>query len=207
MGKCWPHKSRNHGDIRSPQWVQPPKLPQHAFVPQLRKCSNVLTVALGDDKVQATTAHQLVGNERRPPLQQLQVPSVNTAISSTPQNTALFSPMFSSCTIGNVHVYNYKLWQNNSLSIRLRVLSFTDDGNIAFFFHFFSCLMKGSALNYSSARSSLYKSCYDWPLRVSWQCKRRRNLITLIKTQFRPKNSVLCMKLFYKSNRPLFVGL
>ena len=52
-------------------------------VPQLRKCSNVLTVALGDDKVQATTAHQLVGNERGPLLQELQVPSVNRAISST----------------------------------------------------------------------------------------------------------------------------
>ena len=112
--------------------------------------------------------------------------------------------MFSSCTIGNVHVYNYKPWQNNSLSIKLSVLSFTDDGNIAFF-HLFSCLMKGSALNYSSARSSLYKSCYDWPLRVSWQCKRRRNLITLLKTQFRPKHSVLCMKLFYESNRPHFL--
>ena len=48
-------------------------------VPQLRKCCNVLTVALGDDKVQATN----VGNERRPPLQELQVPSVNRAISST----------------------------------------------------------------------------------------------------------------------------
>ena len=116
-------------------------------VPQLRKCSNVLTVALGDDKVQATTAHQLVGNERGPLLQELQVPSVNRAISSTQQNTAVFSPMFSSCTIGNVHVYNYKPWQNNSLSIKLSVLSFTDDGNVAFF-HFFSCLMKGSMLNY-----------------------------------------------------------
>lgn len=74
-------------------------------VQQLRKCSNVLTVALGDDKVQPTIAEQLVGNERRPPLQQLQVPS---AISSTQQNAAVFSQMFSSCTIGNVHVYNYK---------------------------------------------------------------------------------------------------
>jgi len=44
-------------------------------VQQLRKCSNVRTVALGDDKVQPTTTDQLVGNEKRPPLQQLQVPS------------------------------------------------------------------------------------------------------------------------------------
>ena len=74
-------------------------------VQQLCKCSNVLTVALGDDKVQGTIAEQLVGNERRPPLQQLQVPS---AISSTQQNAAVFSEMFSSCMIGYVHVYNYK---------------------------------------------------------------------------------------------------
>ena len=77
-------------------------------VQQLRKCSNVLTVALGDDKVQPTTADQLVGNEKRPPLQQLQVPSLNTAMSSTQQNKAVFSQMFGSCTIGNVNVYNYK---------------------------------------------------------------------------------------------------
>ena len=77
-------------------------------VQQLRKCSNVLTVALGDDKVQPTTADQLVGNEKRPLLQHLQVPSVNTAMSSTQQNKAVFSKMFGSCTIGNVNVYNYK---------------------------------------------------------------------------------------------------
>lgn len=77
-------------------------------VQQFRKCSNILTVALGDDKVQPTTTDQLVSNERRPPLQQLQVPSVNTAISYTKQNTDVFSQMFSSCTIGNVHVFNFK---------------------------------------------------------------------------------------------------
>ena len=76
-------------------------------VQQLCKCSNLLTVALGDDRVQ-TTADQLVANKRRPPLQQLQVSFVNTANSSTQQNTAAFSQMFSSCTIGNIHVYYYK---------------------------------------------------------------------------------------------------
>ena len=100
--------------------------------------------ALGDDKVQPTIAEQLVGNERRPPLQQLQVPS---AMSSTQQNTAVFSQMFSSCTIGNVHVYNFKPWQKNSVSFKLSVLSFTDNRNTAFCISF-SCLMKHSALNY-----------------------------------------------------------
>ena len=40
-------------------------------VQKLRKCSNVLTVAIGDDKDHPTIADQLVGNERRHPLQQL----------------------------------------------------------------------------------------------------------------------------------------
>ena len=77
-------------------------------VQQLHKCSNILAVALDDDKVQPTTVDQLVGNEKRPPLQQLQVPSMNTAMSSTQQNKAVFSQMFGSCTIRNVNVYNYK---------------------------------------------------------------------------------------------------
>jgi len=49
-------------------------------VQQLCKCSNILIAALGDDKVQPTTANQFLGNERKPPLQQLQVPSINTVI-------------------------------------------------------------------------------------------------------------------------------
>jgi len=105
-------------------------------VQQLRQCSNVLTVARGDDKVQPTTTDQLVANENRPPLQQLQVPSMNTAISSTQQNKAVFSQMFSSNAIGNVKVYNYKPGQNNSVSFKLSVLPFTDSGNIAFAFLF-----------------------------------------------------------------------
>ena len=68
-------------------------------VQQLRKCSNVLTVALGDDRVQATS-DQLVGNERRPPLQQLQVPFVNTAISFFVQSD------IQSMHDCNVQVYN-----------------------------------------------------------------------------------------------------
>ena len=71
------------------------------------KCSNIFTVALVDDRVQPTE-DQLVGNEKRPPLQQLQVPSINTSISSTQQNIAAFSQMFNLRMIGNLHVYNYK---------------------------------------------------------------------------------------------------
>ena len=69
-------------------------------VQQLRKCSNVLSVALGDDNPQST---EPPSNESRPPLQQLQVPAIITAISQ--QNTAAFSHMFSSCQIGNVNIY------------------------------------------------------------------------------------------------------
>ena len=85
VGKCWPHKSWEHGNIWSSQRVEPTKLSQHA--------------------VGASTPNQLVV---RPPLQQLQVPSINTSISANQQSTSEFKQLFDLCTIGNVNVYNYK---------------------------------------------------------------------------------------------------
>ena len=75
-------------------------------VNQLRRCSDVLCTALGhDDKVDEQPANLMIS---RTPLQQLPVPSVNTAISATHQNTAPFSQMFNSWTIGNVHIYTHQ---------------------------------------------------------------------------------------------------
>ena len=72
---------------------------------QLRKCSDVLSLALGEDQSNEQTPNQLVV---RPPLQQLQVPSINTSISTNQQSTSEFKQLFYLCTIGNVNVYNYK---------------------------------------------------------------------------------------------------
>ena len=46
---------------------------------QLRKCSDVLSLALGEDQSNEEAPNQLVV---RPPLQQLQVPSINTSMST-----------------------------------------------------------------------------------------------------------------------------
>ena len=72
---------------------------------QLRKCSDVLSLALGEDQSKEQTPNQLVV---RPPLQQLQVPSINTSIPTNQQSTSEFKQLFNLCTIGNVNVYNYK---------------------------------------------------------------------------------------------------
>ena len=75
-------------------------------VKQLRICSEVLCTALGhDDKVDEQLANVIISMT---PLQQLPFSSVNTAISATHQNTAPFSQMFTSCTIGNVHIYTHQ---------------------------------------------------------------------------------------------------
>jgi len=46
---------------------------------------------------------------RRSPLQQLQVPPINIAISTTQQNTAACKQIFHSFTFGNVYICNYRL--------------------------------------------------------------------------------------------------
>ena len=72
-------------------------------VKQLRICSEVLCTALGyDGKVDEQPANVMISMT---PLQQLPFSSVNTAISATHQNTAPFSQMFTSCTIGNIHIF------------------------------------------------------------------------------------------------------
>ena len=75
-------------------------------VKQLRRGSEVLCTALGhDDKVDEQPANVMIS---RTPLQQLPFLSVNTAISATHQNTAPFIQMFTSCTIGNFHIYTHQ---------------------------------------------------------------------------------------------------
>ena len=75
-------------------------------VKQLRRCSEVLCKAVGhDDKVDEQPANVMISMT---PLQQLPFSSVNTAISATHQSTAPFSQMFTSCTIGNVHIYTHQ---------------------------------------------------------------------------------------------------
>ena len=76
---------------------------------QLRKCSDVLASALGDNetiRAAEQRQNQIVGCER-PPLQQLPVP-LNNTISATQQNTvntsSAYRQMFNSCRIGNVHI-------------------------------------------------------------------------------------------------------
>ena len=76
---------------------------------QLRKCSDVLASALGDNetiRAAEQRQNQIVGC-KRPPLQQLPVP-LNNTISATQQNTvntsSAYRQMFNSCTIGNVHI-------------------------------------------------------------------------------------------------------
>ena len=74
-------------------------------VKQLRRGSEVLCTALGhDDKVDEQPANVMIS---RTPLQQLPFSSVNTAISAIHQNTTPFSQMFTSCTIGNIHIYTH----------------------------------------------------------------------------------------------------
>ena len=76
------------------------------LVKQLRRCSDVLCTALGhDDKVDEQPANLMISMT---PLQQLLLSSVYTAISAIHQNTAPFSQMFTSCTIGNVHIYTHQ---------------------------------------------------------------------------------------------------
>ena len=71
-------------------------------VKQLRRCSDVLCTALGhDDKFDKQHANLTISMT---PLQQLPFSSVYTVISATHQNTAPFSQMFTSCTIGNAHI-------------------------------------------------------------------------------------------------------
>ena len=75
-------------------------------VKQLRRCSEVLCTALGhDDKVDEQPANVMISMT---PQQQLPFSSVNTAISATHQNTAPLSQMFTSCMIGNVHIYTHQ---------------------------------------------------------------------------------------------------
>ena len=105
VGKFWPYKSGNYGNIchRNESNVQS----YHSIlsVKQLRRGSEVLCTALGhDDKVDEQPANVMIS---RTPLQQLPFSSVNTAISAIHQNTAPFSQMFTSCTIGNVHIYTH----------------------------------------------------------------------------------------------------
>ena len=65
-------------------------------VNQLHRCNDVICTALGhDDKVDEQPTNLMIS---RTPLQQLPVPFVNTAP---------FSQMFNSCTIGNVHIYTH----------------------------------------------------------------------------------------------------
>ena len=93
--------SGNHNESSLQNYYMP-------SVQQLCKCSNILVAALGDDKV-------------RPPLQiSFWVMKESLLYSSckfhpstrlfffTEQNAAVFSQMFSSCMIGNIHIYNYK---------------------------------------------------------------------------------------------------
>ena len=68
---------------------------------ELRKCSDVLSLALGEDQSMEQTPNQLVV---RPPLQQLQVPSINTLISTNQQSTSEFKQLFNLYTIGNFNV-------------------------------------------------------------------------------------------------------
>ena len=68
-------------------------------VKQLRICSEVLCTLYKVDEQPANVMISMT------PLQQLPFSSVNTAISATHKNTAPFSQMFSSCTIGNIHFY------------------------------------------------------------------------------------------------------
>ena len=55
-----------------------------SWAQQLRKCSDALSSALGDDQSAEKTQKQLVV---RPPLQELQVPSINTSIFTNQQST------------------------------------------------------------------------------------------------------------------------
>ena len=70
-----------------------------------RKCNDVLSLALGEDQSKEQTPNQLVVT---PPLQQLQVPSINTSISTNQRSTSEFKKLFNLCTIGNFNVQNYK---------------------------------------------------------------------------------------------------
>ena len=76
-------------------------------VQQLRKCSNVLTVALGDDRVQAT-ADQLVGNERKA--------STTTAASSIRQHGNFFHSTEHSCVQPDVQFMHD--WQRPRLQLQ-----------------------------------------------------------------------------------------
>ena len=82
---------------------------QQPSVNQLRKCSDVLTVALSEDeKVDAPTGLQVTS--ARYPLQQLpcQSSSVNSILANmsfqTTAPTPTYSDMFNSCTIGSVNI-------------------------------------------------------------------------------------------------------
>ena len=83
---------------------------------QLRKCSDVLASALGDNetiRAAEQRQNQIVGCER-PPLQQLPVP-LNNTISATQQNTvntsSAYRQMFNSCTIQTVHI-TFNRWKD-----------------------------------------------------------------------------------------------
>lgn len=83
---------------------------QQPSVNQLRKCSDVLTVALSEDeRIDALTGLQYTA--ARYPLQHLpcQSSTVNSSISAnisfpTTAPTSTYSDMFNSCTIGNVNI-------------------------------------------------------------------------------------------------------
>ena len=105
VGKFWPYKSGNLRNIchRNESNVQ--SYHNILSVKQLRRGSEVLCTALGyDDKVDEQLANVMIS---KTPLPQLPFSSVNTAISAIHQNTAPFSQMFTSCTIGNVHIYTH----------------------------------------------------------------------------------------------------
>ena len=116
--------------------------------------------------------------EFRPPLQKLQVPSINTAISQ--QKTTAFSYMFSSCQIENVN----RPWMcdlGNGISV------FFFFGRKPFFqryckfcsVNYFLCCWENFVLVWlfdwlmpfglnSQMRAGLQKR-FDWPFHLTWQ--------------------------------------
>ena len=85
---------------------------------QLRKCRNVLTVALGDDKVQPTTAEQLAGNERRPPLRQLAASSIGNFFHTAEHSCMKIWGAFHSTKISGLHYRNFRMSNGTVFSTR-----------------------------------------------------------------------------------------
>ncbi|XP_078351362.1 uncharacterized protein LOC144636089 [Oculina patagonica] len=77
---------------------------------QLRKCSDVLSVALRDKETDESVSESPGGTSTRNPLQQLPYPSINSinstriATATATTTSTAYSNLFNSCSIGNVNI-------------------------------------------------------------------------------------------------------